>query len=513
MKIRGGNTFFTLAIGSVLFYFLFRVVTTLQVLFGTYTIPDQLIVLLFFCSETFILMRAIGYFINVHLAETHTPTSPSFVSQATPAVTILIPTAGESTTVLQKTLTAARYVDYPNKRILLIDGNKDQSSSPAFALSQVYEDIDYFFVPEPRHGAKAGAINEALKQIRSPYIAILDADYRMGRNFLKRIIPKLEQDPAITFVQTPQFYGNISESLTSRAAQLQQTFFYEHISEGKSLSGAMFMCGTNLVIRTKPFRDIGGFVENSITEDFATSIKLIAAGHHGVYDGTTAAYGEGPPNLQEHFRQQYRWARGTVGTFLHNLPTLLNPASRFTLAQRWEYILSGTHYFVGPIWIILATLPVFYINFHVPVSFAQPIWYLTAYIPYATITLLFLFSTLLSRQYRRFDWLQAESLTFLTLPVYTKACIDALLGRKASFQVTKKEADVDTVPPLFWPLMSVFTAIYVFTLISGILQLFHPTVDRLSLAINVFWVLYHLYIAYNLPLRFAYAHKRNAHRS
>lgn len=485
---------------SILLYFAFRVYTTYEALAGNYPAADIFVIVLFFLAETFILTRAFGYFINVYRSSSNKPLPSEPVElEKEPSVTILIPTSKESKDILRKTLVAAEFIDYNNKRILIIDGNKNQKTSPAYAISKEFPDVDYFFLPKPRHGAKAGAINDALKYIRSKYIAIFDADYRSGRNFLKRLVPRLESDENITFIQTPQFYGNITDSKVSQAAQIQQTFFYEHISEGKSLSGAMFMCGTNLIIRTKRLREIGGFVENSITEDFATSIKFAEYGYIGAYDNTTTAYGDGPLNIAEHFKQQYRWARGTVGTFISKLPKLLTPGSKITMGQRWEYLLSGTHYFIGIVWIILATLPMVYILLSIPVSIADTRWYILAYFPYFAFSLMMVVTSLNSRQYRNFDWLKSESLTFLTSPIYAKACIDSLLGRKTSFQVTAKDAKPDTMPANFMMYLTLFITFSSFTLIFGIVKLMGDG-DTLPLIINMFWLLYHICIALYLPL-------------
>jgi cellulose synthase (UDP-forming) len=87
----------------------------------------------------------------------------------------------------------------------------------------------------------------------------------------------------MAFVQTPQYYVNRDSSKVSKTAFSQQSTFYTNVSEGKSVSNAMFACGTNIVLRVSALRDVGGFDEESVTEDFATSFKLHVRGYSSYY--------------------------------------------------------------------------------------------------------------------------------------------------------------------------------------------------------------------------------------
>ena len=61
---------------------------------------------------------------------------------------------------------------------------------------------------ENRKGFKAGAINDMLPSLSEPYIALLDADQRPLTTWLRDIVPLLEENPKLAFVQVPQIYVN-----------------------------------------------------------------------------------------------------------------------------------------------------------------------------------------------------------------------------------------------------------------------------------------------------------------
>ena len=61
------------------------------------------------------------------------------------------------------------------------------------------------------------------------------------------------------------------------AAWGQQALFFGPIARGKDGHGAMFCCGTNVVFRRAALEDVGGFPDDSVTEDFELSIRAARA--------------------------------------------------------------------------------------------------------------------------------------------------------------------------------------------------------------------------------------------
>ncbi|PIR74574.1 MAG: hypothetical protein COU35_01705 [Candidatus Magasanikbacteria bacterium CG10_big_fil_rev_8_21_14_0_10_47_10] len=499
-----------LTIGAIGVYSIFRVWTvafTLHALadYSTFQrVVNTVFIIVFWISEMFLVFHSLGYFFTL-LVSTFGYRRPyvEYALKDEAAVTILIAAHDEPIKILRKTIIACKYVDYYNYKVVLLDScTTEESCSQTTELAKDMG-IEHFHVPQPRHGAKAGAINEYLAHATTPYIIILDADYRPSRNFVKLLVPQMEDHPDVAFIQTPQFYGNLSNSLISRAAQLQQSIFYEFICEGKSVNGGMFMCGTNLIVRTEALRAVGGFDENSITEDFSTSLTLIKNGWEGRYYDYTTAFGDGPLNMQQFFSQQYRWARGTLGVFMHNLIPILSPFSSLRFRQRYEYFLSGTYYFIGIVWMLFILFPVFYIFFKVPAYFADPFLYVLSYGPYFVFSFALFIHSIVSRRYHFLDWLKSQSLVLITVPVYFRGSVDALLNRKADFTTTQKDVEIDTVDwmrilPQYSLILLVIASV-LWGMMDLLLNGFEP-----SLAINVFWSAYHAFLlTYFLILLYA----------
>ncbi len=230
-----------------------------------------------------------------------------------------------------------------------------------------------------------------LNGIDAKYLLILDADQRPGYNFLREVVPTLEEKPKLAFVQTPQYYVNRDSSKVSNAASAQQSTFYANVSEGKSVSNAMFACGTNIVLRVSALNDIGGFDEESVTEDFATSFKLHERGYSSYYYNNVFVEGDGPASIPGYYMQQMRWAYGTIGIFKKLLKELFRHPRRLTPVQWWEYFLSGTWYFVGWAFFFMMICPVAYLLFEIRPLLAEPYIYVVAYLPYLLILIATIF--------------------------------------------------------------------------------------------------------------------------
>ncbi|HOY10885.1 MAG TPA: glycosyltransferase, partial [Candidatus Omnitrophota bacterium] len=372
-----------------------------------------------------------------------------------PDIAILVAARHEPREVLEDTFISLNNLNYPNKEIFLLDDSSDEKyKNEALELAGRFN--LRLFRREIRHGAKAGIINDCLKTLSHKYVAIFDADQNPLPEFLNKIVIILENDQRLAFVQTPQFYSNIEESRVARAAALQQAVFYEYICEGKSSQDAMFCCGTNIVFRTKALLEAGGLDETTVTEDFATSLKLHAKGWKSLYYNHVYAFGMAPTNLAGYFKQQYRWANGTITVFKKILAAFLRRPFSLKPNQWWEYFLSGSYYMVGFAFFILMFFPILYLLFKVPSFFARPEIYLSAFLPYIFLSTGIFYFVLRDRNYQVKDLFLGQLLGCITFPVYMKAALFSFAGIKTSFGITGKTKGI-TIPYVkLWPQIAAF---------------------------------------------------------
>jgi cellulose synthase (UDP-forming) len=227
------------------------------------------------------------------------------------SVDVYIPTYNEPLEVLEKTITGALCLDYPNVSIWVLDDGR-RPWLKAFCVSK---GVGYLNRPDNDH-AKAGNINHALTRTNAEFVAIFDADFVPQRNFLMRTIGFFS-DPDIGIVQTPHAFYNYDPLQTNLALRKslpdEQRFFFDVIMPSRDAWDAAFCCGSNSVTRRAALRAIGDALPTqSITEDMLLSMTLLRKGYITRYLCERLAFGLAPETVDAFFVQRERWARGAI---------------------------------------------------------------------------------------------------------------------------------------------------------------------------------------------------------
>jgi cellulose synthase/poly-beta-1,6-N-acetylglucosamine synthase-like glycosyltransferase len=251
-----------------------------------------------------------------------------------PSVDVYIPTYNESFDVLEKTITGALCLDYPNVRLWVLDDGR----RPWLKAFCEAKGIGYLTRPDNAH-AKAGNINHALTKTDGDFVAVFDADFVPQRNFLMRTIGFFD-DPRIGIVQVPHVFYNhdpMQANLALRKSMPDdQRFFFEGIMPSRDAWDAAFCCGSNSVTRRTALRRIGDALPTtSITEDMLLSLALLRNGYITRYLCERLAYGLAPETLRAFFVQRQRWARGAMQILFQAVGPL---GRNLTLMQRLLFL-------------------------------------------------------------------------------------------------------------------------------------------------------------------------------
>jgi len=475
-----------LALAFLVFYLVNRSVFLASARYGRI---DRVLAVFFLLAETFIMIHAVGFFLQVYRNSRYpAPGLPEDYPLAVkPGVAVLIPARHEPKEVLEKTLISCYNLFYSEKTIYLLDDSSDEKfKQEAEEIARKYD--AKIFRREARHGAKAGIINDCLKGLADKYVAIFDADQNPMPDFLLKLVPILEHDPKLAFVQTPQFYGNTSYNKVTMGSEMQQAVFYEYICDAKNINGTMICCGTNVVIRRQALIEAGGFDESSVTEDFSLSFALHTRGWRTMYYNHINVFGVGPEDLKSYFKQQNRWASGNVGMLSKIFVSFLRSPRLLSLSQWFDYFITGSYYLIGWAYLFLVFCPVVYIFFNIPSFFMDPSVYALTFIPYFILCYLIFYTAMGRRRYTPLQIFQGQALLFLAYPVLLKASTFGLLGIESPFQVTFKGKGRSISYKELWPQVF-FWAINLAALAWGFNRmLYDPTA---AIAVNLLWIIYH----------------------
>lgn len=251
-----------------------------------------------------------------------------------PTVDILIPTYDEPTFILQRTIIGCQALDYPYKKIYLLDDTKRS------AVEQLAHELgcEYITRPDNRH-AKAGNLNYAIAKTQGELITVFDADFIPTKNFLIRTVGFF-QNERVALVQTPQSFYNIDPIAHNLGLENvltpEEEVLYRQIQPIRDAAGGVICTGTSFIVRRTALNLVGGFFTQSLTEDFFTGIRLSAQGFRLVYLDEKLSAGLAAENISAHATQRLRWARGTLQAFFVDANPLTIPGLR--PLQRLAYL-------------------------------------------------------------------------------------------------------------------------------------------------------------------------------
>lgn len=227
-----------------------------------------------------------------------------------PSVDVFIATYNEPREVLERTIVAARALDYPSFTVWVLD---DGARPEVEALAREFG-VRYLARTE-RRGYKAGNLNNGLRHSAAEVVLCLDADFAVEPRFLWRTVGLLD-DPEVALVQTPQQFVNadaIQANLDGADAwPEEQRVFFAVMQPARDTFDNAFCHGTSFVVKRSCLEAIGGFPESSIVEDLSTTYALKDRGWITRYLNEPLSAGLAADDVAEFLKQRCRWALGTL---------------------------------------------------------------------------------------------------------------------------------------------------------------------------------------------------------
>ncbi len=278
-----------------------------------------------------------------------------------PSVDILIPTYNESTFILKRTIIGCTLLNYKNKKIYVLDDTNREE------VKQLAKELGCYYISRSDNvHAKAGNLNNALPQTNGELIVVFDADFIPTTNFLERTIGFF-QNQKIGLLQTPQSFYNadpVSRNLgLEDILNPEDEVFYSQLQMMKDGVGSAICAGTSFVVRRSYLEAVGGFVTESISEDYFTGIRLSSQGYELVYLSEKLSAGLAAESISEHISQRLRWGRGTLqGFFIKENPLTI---SNLTFKQRLAHLEGILYWFNGIPRCLFLMLPFLYSIFHI----------------------------------------------------------------------------------------------------------------------------------------------------
>ena len=290
-----------------------------------------------------------------------------------PHVTIQLPLYNEAT-VVERLLEHTARIAYPRSKleIQVLDDSTDESCLIARAKVRALVanpppiagetspawggDLDMVYLHRTdRTGYKAGALDAGLAVAKGELVAIFDADFVPGEDFLVDLVPHFS-DAKVGMVQARWGHMNRDTSLLTRVQALMLDGHHLVENRARAAAGWLFnFSGTGGMWRKKAIASAGGWQHDTLTEDLDLSYRAQIAGWKFVYRENVVSPAELPEDVSAFRAQQFRWAKGTVQT-ARKLMARVMRSSELTLMQRIEAFFHMTPHFAYPLMVVLSVL-------------------------------------------------------------------------------------------------------------------------------------------------------------
>lgn len=268
-----------------------------------------------------------------------------------PFVTVMIPAHNEDS-VITETVNNILQMDYEKFEVIVIDDRSDDNT--ANIIRQLEEEhagkVRALIRDKNAYPGKSAVLNDALKIANGEAILVFDADARVDKDFLSKLVPNLEPEDTGA-CQARKVVSNKDYNFLTRCQNNEMSLdTYTQVNRD-SIKGAVELRGNGELIKRKALEDIGGWNNETITDDLDMSTRLHLKGWDVRFIPEAVVYEEAIIYWGALFRQRRRWLEGSIRRYLEYFGDVLTSrdmsirASLDMTAYIFEFLL--------PFWFIL----------------------------------------------------------------------------------------------------------------------------------------------------------------
>ncbi len=371
-------------------------------------------------------------------------------------VTTFVP-GSESIVMLEETLSAFIALDYPHDTWVLDEGDDPEVKALAQRLGVQHFSRKHrpeYHGPIGRFASKTkyGNVNAWLVAVgfdRYDFFTVFDPDHVPAPSFLDAALGYF-RDAEVGYVQLPQIYYNQGASFVARGAAEETYGYYAGVQMAAHGGGWPIIVGCHHTHRMTALREVGGLPDHD-ADDLLITYLYRQHGWRGVYVPRDEARGITPVDWPGYLKQQLRWARSVFDVKLRKLPRL-----RLNLpwTEKALLYLHGLSYLQG----VLTPAGLIVIAYLL-VSGVLPfdrdgglLWRMVAAIAVVQLAAIFHQRFFLRPQAERGLHWRAGLLLYARWPYLLRALVDAVLGRKSGYILTRKIGGGGQKSlMLFWP--------------------------------------------------------------
>ncbi len=292
-------------------------------------------------SSYFILLFLAIFWLLVFISSENQPFKKRKLAKH-PLFTAIVPARNEQSTI-QATLQSLIDLDYPPEKIEIIVSINGSSDNTLAVVEQFIASYPQRNIAIINHSAanKAGAMNRALSLALGEFFACLDADSFIHSNALQEILPYFEGDSSLAAV-CPLMKVKKPKNILQKIQWYEYTvnMFYKFLNS--KLDAVHVTPGPFSVYKTAVIKSLGGYDEQTITEDLEIAIRLQKHHYRIIQTFDAIVETSAPGTWKALFKQRVRWYKGSVDNSLRYKKLIFNRKyGDFGIIRMPTIILSG----------------------------------------------------------------------------------------------------------------------------------------------------------------------------
>ncbi|MCW3995889.1 MAG: glycosyltransferase family 2 protein [Candidatus Bathyarchaeota archaeon] len=234
-----------------------------------------------------------------------------------PKISLIVPTKNEEV-VIQRCLDGILKMSYPQDKlqVIVVDGNSTDKTAQICARYVEKYPQTFQFINETATKGKPAALNAALPFTNGEIIGVFDADSVPEKDVLEKVVSYFN-DKEIMAVQGRTTSLNEKSNVLTRVIAMEEKAWFQALLYGREkLKLFVPLTGSCQFVRKAALDELGGWDQNSLTEDVELALRLVEKNHIIKYTPDVCSAQETPCGLRDLFRQRVRWYRGYMETAL-----------------------------------------------------------------------------------------------------------------------------------------------------------------------------------------------------
>jgi len=224
-----------------------------------------------------------------------------------PKLSIILPAHNEEK-IIGETIDTIFSSDYPNEKEVIVvnDGSTDNTENIVRKMKKKHPQLRLLNL---KHSGKANALNVGMKHTKYDTFVFLDADSSLNKNTLKELVQPLADEKV----------GIASGIVRAKLTRNPLTWFqdFEYLLSSSWRYVCYVVNSTSVVpgfaaVKRQAMKKIGGFSNDTLTEDFDIVLSSKKAGLKTVMTTSAVIYTSVPNSIKGLFKQRFRWGRGTL---------------------------------------------------------------------------------------------------------------------------------------------------------------------------------------------------------